>query len=793
MNASRSPFEDVLNNATAALFIMDPEHRCTYMNPAAEALTGFTLEELRGRLLHDAIHHRRPDGTPLAMEECSIGATVIARRHGSGEDVFVHRDGHFYDVAWAASAIHEGEAVVGTVLEVHDITERKRAEAHRALLTSISDDIARGEPLDSVLARAAEGLGRLIGSASCELSEIDETAGVLEIATAWRRAGTPPLAGRHPLDAILMGAFPAELRRGEPVVVPDVESDERVDAAPYTALGIRAFMIAPFVREGAWRFCASVTCDAPRAWREDEVRLLRGVTARVFPHIERRRGEEALRLSEERFRLMADSVPHLVWITGAEGVLEFLNRQWTNYTGLDFDAEGRPPSLADTVHPDDLAPTLASFEAALAAGATFTIEHRMRGAGGDYRWFLVRAEPYRDPATGQVVRWFGTSVDIHDLKLAQQALADADRRKDEFLAMLAHELRNPLAPIATSAHLLDLAADDPRRVRDIARIIGRQVEHIRDLVDDLLDVSRVTRGLISLRDDAVDVASIVHGAIEQSRADIEARRHRLSVAMPPAAVAVRGDRTRLIQVVANLLNNAAKYSPDGSRIEVVVEADDALVRIAVSDTGQGIDPGLLPHVFELFAQGERTPDRAHGGLGLGLALVRNLVHLHGGGVEASSDGPGHGSRFTVTLPRASEPAPLAAPATAAPATTASDTTAGRRIVVVDDNADAAATLALALESCGYAVQTFGDASTALARAPELAPDAFLLDIGLPGMDGRELVRRLRADPALAAARYVALSGYGSPTDVEASRRAGFHRHLVKPVDLQQLLGVLAAD
>ncbi|GAB2508495.1 hybrid sensor histidine kinase/response regulator [Lysobacter humi (ex Lee et al. 2017)] len=782
MSGSENPLEDILNNATAALFILDAAHRCTYMNPAAEALTGYRMDEMRGRLLHDVVHHVRPDGTPFPMEACPIGEAVLAQRGTQGEEVFVHRDGRFYDVWFAASVIRDGDDVVGTVLEVHDISERKRQDAHRALLTELSDDLARGEALDAVFAKVAERLTRLLGVASCEFSEIDEAAGVLDIATGWRGEGRA-LHGRHRLDAIFFGDFPADLRRGEPVAVEDTARDQRVDAASYAGLGIHAFVIVPFLRDGAWRFSVSVTQAAPRTWREDEVRLLRGVAARVFPHIDRRRNEAALRESEERFRLMADAVPHLVWITRNDGTVEFLNRRWTDYTGLALDAAGDGPAVAEWIHPDDIPTTVAAFENARATGRALSIEHRMRSTDGTYRWFLVRGEPYRDPTSGEVVRWFGTSVDIHDVKTAQEALADADRRKDEFLAMLAHELRNPLAPIGTSAHLLDRVADEPARVREIARIIARQAGHMRDLVDDLLDVSRVTRGLITLRKEPLDAAAIVAGAVEQSRADLDARRHRLAVRLPDRPARLCGDRTRLIQVVANLLNNAAKYSPDGSRIDVDVECGDGLVRIAVADDGQGIEPALLPHVFELFSQGRRSPDRAHGGLGLGLALVHHLVQSHGGTVAAYSDGPGRGSRFVVELPEADVALPLPAPPEAPAAARR------RRVTIVDDNIDAAEALGMVLDLHGHDVRVHRDARAALDAALHDPSDIYLLDIGLPGIDGYTLARTLRAGPA-PGSLYVAITGYGSATDRAESRAAGFDHHLVKPVDVEALLAIV---
>lgn len=372
-----------------------------------------------------------------------------------------------------------------------------------------------------------------------------------------------------------------------------------------------------------------------------------------------------------------------------------------------------------------------------------------------------------------------------------QALQQADRRKDDFLAMLGHELRNPLAPISAGAHiLLKLAGNDPRVVRT-SEVIARQVRHMTKIVDDLLDVSRVTRGLVTLDHSTLDVAEVVAASVEQARPLIENARHELSVSLPPQAVYVRGDRGRLVQALSNLLSNAARYTPAGGRIalrcEATGEADEGKVRLVVQDNGQGIPADLLPHIFELFTQGVRSADRSQGGLGLGLALVKNLVELHGGWVQAESPGPGQGATFTIGLPRVPAPAlaPEAADATHAPATRALD------ILVVDDNLDAAQTLAQWLQHEGHAVAVAHDGPAALQRAQAHWPQVFILDIGLPGMDGWELARRLRLMPRGAEALLIALTGYGQQADRDRAREAGFQHHLVKPADPEALRRLLA--
>jgi signal transduction histidine kinase/ActR/RegA family two-component response regulator len=368
---------------------------------------------------------------------------------------------------------------------------------------------------------------------------------------------------------------------------------------------------------------------------------------------------------------------------------------------------------------------------------------------------------------------------------AEQALIEANRRKDEFLAMLAHELRNPLAPIATASSLLARAPENVANVRAAGEIIGRQVRHMSDLVDDLLDVSRVTRGLIQLQERTIDMKEVVHNAVEQSRSAIESRRHTLSLCLPSEPVWVRGDHTRLVQVVCNLLNNAAKYTPPGGDITVALTASHRHAEFTVSDNGVGIDADLLPHVFELFTQGERTPDRAQGGLGIGLALVRALVALHEGEVKAFSDGPGRGSRFTIVLPEA------AAPREVAPAGHAAKRTGSPLdILVTDDNVDAAQSLAALLELDGHRVRVCLSGGKALDAVATQAPDVCILDVGLPDITGLDVARKMRDMPALGGCLLIALTGYGQPHDREATLAAGFDHHMVKPVNAQEIFRLL---
>lgn len=375
----------------------------------------------------------------------------------------------------------------------------------------------------------------------------------------------------------------------------------------------------------------------------------------------------------------------------------------------------------------------------------------------------------------------------------QYDMREIDRRKDEFLAMLAHELRNPLAPISAAADLLQVMPLDERRVKETSEIIARQVRHMTGLVDDLMDASRVTQGLVSLEVLPLDVKKIVSDAIEQVRPLIEARRHQLAVHISPQAAFVEGDQKRLIQVLSNLLNNAAKYTPEGGSIVLRLEVSTDCVTLRVADNGVGMAPPLIPRAFDMFAQGERTPDRSQGGLGIGLALVKSLVELHRGGVSAQSKGPNEGTEFTVWLPRM--------PMSDLPSTKFDDSIRDKphkplRVMVVDDNRDAALMLSMCLEAAGHVVTVEHTSKGALERARTEMPDVCLLDIGLPDMDGYALARLLRSQRETAATVLIAITGYGQAQDRKSSAEAGFAHHFVKPVDtvkLGALLGELAKN
>jgi PAS domain S-box-containing protein len=651
--------------------------------------------------------------------------------------------------------------------------------------------------------------------------------------------------------------------------------------------------------------------------------------AKVEGAIELSQRTERLRdQGEERFRLLADSAPMLLWLADAEGRCTYFNKSWLDFTGRTAEQEAGD-GWAEGVHPDDRARCLATYQAALRSREPFRMEYRLRRADGAFRWvqdmgtpcvnpdggfagfigsaidimerraaeeeraaLLVReqaarteAEQQRDfarllvenapvavavslgpehrvvqmnPAAqaltglsreavigkaasegsqearlavaalcdqvyrtgrpqvvpemrlalasgrvlffqmtftplpgpdGKPIGVIQVGVDITARKRAELALKEADRHKDEFLAMLSHELRNPLAPILTGLELLQ-QGDANDRVRDQALgLMGRQVRHLARLLDDLLDVSRITRGTVPLRLECLDLSQLARATAEDRRPLLERAGLALAVTEPAAPIWVEGDSTRLAQVLDNLLDNAAKFTPRGGKVTVAVSVDDAAAQavLMVRDTGAGIEPRTLPHLFDVFMQADQGLDRTPGGLGLGLALVKGLTELHNGEVEAASAGPGQGATFTVRLPLAKvSGVPPVHPSWSKMAEK------GSRVLVVEDNHDTADSLALYLELHGHEVAVAYNGPQAVEKATTWRPDVVLCDLGLPLMDGYGVAAALRRDPATAAIRLIALTGYGSEEDRRRTRLAGFDHHLTKPVEPEELARLLAA-
>jgi PAS domain S-box-containing protein len=506
---------------------------------------------------------------------------------------------------------------------------------------------------------------------------------------------------------------------------------------------------------------------------------------------ERIRAEEALRESEERFRRVVQQAPIPIFVHAQDGQVLEMSAAVTRLTG--WTREDIPDARAwylkgRRLSADKIETELEEDRRRFVREESpelreITVWTRF---GEPRLWLVQDSAPMKLPDGRPLMT--SMAIDLTERRRAEEGLHAAERQKDEFIAMLAHELRNPLAPIRNAVQVLrepQLAAPELNWVRDV---IDRQVAQMSRLMDDLLDVSRVTHGTLTLRRGPVDLAEVLEQAVEASRPAINFRRHTLRQILPGEAVRVEGDASRLVQVFSNLLDNAAKYTETGGHLDLILEATPGEAIVRVRDNGRGIEADLLPHIFDVFTQDDRSLDRTQGGLGLGLALVRRLTEMHDGWVEAHSAGPGQGAEFTVRLPRLAIAVSGEGPG--AEGEGLARKPAALRILVVDDNVDSADSMALLLSLDGHEVRTAFDGPGALAEAADFQPRAVLLDIGLPGMDGYEVARRMRELPGLRDVLMIAITGYGQEDDRTRSKAAGFDHHLVKPVDPETLSRLL---
>jgi PAS domain S-box-containing protein len=788
--ALRSEMENVLESITEGFVAVDAHWRFTYVNAAAEKMYSMPRQALLGRELWEVFPELA--GSPF---EASYRRAMSQRARidieGSYDGIDGWFDVHVYPIDGGGLSFY-----FRNVLEQRRQEEALReAELRHRFLSQMSraqQDLVEPQQL---LDTAMDMLGRHLEADRCLYAYIDERSRKVEVLGSFVRDGMPSLLGTWQVDDFGLGQLQS-YREGLPFVIDDIDADAR--AAPTRAafrdVLTAASLSAGVLRKGEVVAMIGVHQRSPRHWRASEVALVQAVAARCWEALERARTQREQRETEQRFRELADAMPQIVYVTDGDGRVEFLNRQWQDYTGQ------QGANLLDVpavVHPDDRARLHEKWESAVRGARAMNAEFRLRSArDGSYRWFLTRAVPVRD-ASGRITRWFGTSTDIdsqkrsaEQLRQAHEALQQADLRKDHFIATLAHELRNPLAPLRNAVQLLHLSSA-PATVSQVRAMMQRQVDLLVRLVDDLLEVSRISTGKVELQRTSVDLLDVLSSAIETSRPLVESGQHRLSMEVAEAGrLIVDGDAVRLAQVFANLLNNAAKYTDPGGRIELIARQEGTQAVVRFRDNGAGIAPKMLSEVFEPFVQADRSASRSQGGMGIGLALVRSLVMLHGGSVEAQSAGHGRGSEFVVRLPLR-EGAAAALPADVEPVALA-DGRPPPRVLVVDDNRDAADSLANLLGSLGAEVRIAYDGHAALAAVAEHPPHIVLLDLGMPGMDGFEVARRLADRPQRGEFRLVALTGWGQQTDRERTRKAGFDDHLVKPLQLPLLRALLVA-
>jgi PAS domain S-box-containing protein len=762
LRVAHRTMSQILDSITDGLAVMDRDWRYTYFSDTGARILRVRREDMIGNRLWDLFPHA----------DQALFGQMYRRAVETGQAT--HFEEYYPAPLNMWVECHCYPSADGLSVYFRDVTERHQA----------NDALRRSEQRAQEMAQVAQTeqarLQAVLEAVPIGIACADLDGKLIQVNSENRR-----IWGEHPIAAGV-GDYAAwkgwwadgSGRHGEPLGPEDwglaralkgeTSSRDIIDIEPFGMAGQRRTVL---LRAAPIR---------------DSGHAMIGAVVAQMDITEQLRAESALRISEEKFRVITDVMPQMVWSGLPDGTTDYFNRQWDAFTGIEEGAmsDARWTAL---VHPEDRDRRAHTWRGRLRDGVQQDLEYRLLHASGEYRWVLARTLPVRN-ADGVIIRWLGTLTDIHEQKLTAERLQAESRQKDDFLAMLAHELRNPLAPISAAAHLLRITAHDEQRTRHAGGVIERQARHLTELVNDLLDVSRVKRGLVELEKENIDIKAVVAGAVEQVRPLVESRGHQLAIRLADEQASVVGDRTRLTQVLSNVLNNAAKYTPQGGHIELDVQVCASTVSVTVTDDGSGIAPGLLPHLFDLFSQGERTPDRSQGGLGLGLALVKSIMELHGGQVQAWSAGVGRGASFTLSLPRVEH------------ALTQQEHGRGKEslqaghsplsVLIVDDNADARELLAAVLGNAGHSISVHEDADAALACAASGRFDACILDIGLPGKDGYQLCRELKACATLSGATFIALTGYGQEHDKILSRAAGFDHHFVKPVDLDRLSAVL---
>nr|WP_017297035.1 PAS domain S-box protein [Nodosilinea nodulosa] len=728
-----------------------------WASPTFERVLGWTAAEMVGRPWVEFVH---PDDRPKSVGETDSlfrGDKTLAF-----ENRYRHKDGSYRWFLWNAQPYLADQVVYGAAIDITDLKQTEEALRQR----------------ETELRLVTNAVPALITFIDADQRYRFNNQGYED----WFGQSTEDIYGKHIKDV----AGEAAYEQVRPYV-------ERVLAGQQVT-----FERAVQFKDGSNRYL-SVTY-VPRVSDQGQVE---GFVALINDISDRKQAEAALRQSEERYRYLVESIPQLVWTANAEGAIIDVNQRWSAFTGLTLD-QIKTQGWQAVVHPED-APILGqNWAAAQQTGTNYQAEGRMRRADGVYRWHLHQAVPLRT-AQGQVSKWFGTATDIEDQKqlehqrsqllkqeqAARAAAEAASRTKDEFLAVVSHELRSPLNPILGWATLLQRGTLDATKTQQALAVIERNARLQTELIDDLLDVSRMLRGKLEINASTVHLAATIRAAIDTVRLAAEAKSIQLDTCLDDDIGLVSGDATRLQQVVWNLLSNAVKFTPAGGRVEVrLARGANHQAEIIVTDTGKGIVPEFLPLIFDYFRQADSATTRQFGGLGLGLAIVRHLVELHGGTIEAKSPGEGLGATFTVrlpTLPTQPDSSSEAQPKDLSPGLQ------GTRVLVVDDDTDTRNFVTFLLEQAGAKVVSVATAVDALAALGQAQPQILVSDVGMPEMDGYMLMRQIRALPAEAGGQVpaIALTAYARESDQNQALAAGFQRHISKPVQPAALIQAIA--
>jgi PAS domain S-box-containing protein len=741
-----------------AVITTDTKGCVTYLNSVAESLTGWTQAEAQGQRL-DLVFRIINENTRLTVENPATRALREGIVVGlANHTLLVAKDGVEKPIDDSAAPIRNERGVVsGCVLIFRDVSERRdwekrgaaRLESARLLASIVesSDDAIISKSLDGIIQTWNAAAERLFGYTSHE-------------------------AVGHHISLVI----PPDRIAEEDHIIATLRAGTRID-----------HFETERIRKNGQRIPVSLTVSPIR---DDEGRVIGA--SKIARDISERKLAESER---QKFVTLVENSTDFIGISDLNGVPIFVNRAGLQMVGLENLDEARAVSVYEFFFPEDQSLIINEFFPSVVATGHGEIEIRFKHfKTGQARWMAYKVLKL-DDESGQTVAFATVSQDVTErrqmednLRELASDLAEADRRKDEFLATLAHELRNPLAPLSNTLEILKRSATQDASTRRGLDTMERQLEQLVRLVDDLLDLSRITHNRIELRKRHIELAPVIRQAVVAAQPLADASRHTLDVSMPAEPVHLHADPVRLTQVFDNLLNNSCKYTPPGGTIRVTVQRDGDDAVVTVTDTGIGIPADKLDSIFDMFAQVDRSLEQSQGGLGIGLTLVKRLVEMHGGTVEARSAGEGHGSTFAVRVPALQGCVPVAA----APASETPANGAPHRILVVDDNKDSADSLAMLLELTGHEVFKAHDGQEAFAAAEQHRPDVILLDIGLPVLNGHDVCRRIRQEAWGQAMVLIALTGWGQDEDRRRSQDAGFDGHLVKPVDHPRLLNLLAS-
>lgn len=746
LRLSETELRTTLRSIGDAVVACDGEGRITLMNPIAEGLTGWAEGEARGRPAAEIlrlIHESDRTEVPSPLARALTGAPTSLEHR----TILRSRTGAEYPIADSASPIrNEKGETRGAVLVFRDITEKRQAERELqrlAAIVSSSEDAIVAEGLDGTVTTWNAGAERLFGYTAAEV--VGRPVSVLD----------PPGSDESTQSRLV------RIGRGERVQQFDTTRLHRDGRRLEVSVSISPIRSADGVLIGA---------------------------SKIFRDIrQRKESEAALRSSEERFRVLSNAVPSFVWVSEEGRGATFLNRRWYEYTGR-TEKDSLGDGWTGAIHPDDAETVRQKWEYALASGEPFETELRYRRKDGEHRWFVARA--IRAQSGGRRI-WIATATDIDDLKntaaalrAAKEAAEHAAEAKDRFLAVLSHELRTPLTPALATSQLLERRTDVADDVREALQLLRRNIELEALLVDDLLDLNKITRGLIELRKQPVDLHGIVENVADICRSELLTKGQHLEIDLRAREHHGDADSARMQQVLWNLLKNAIKFTPVGGSISIGSDNPrPGQIALTVSDSGVGIPAGVMGRIFEPFEQGPKTLSPRSGGLGLGLSISKKLVELHDGTIRARSEGEGRGATFTVEL-RAFRETRVALSA-GAPAPSA--TPKKLSILLVEDHGDTAVALSQILREEGHQVATAGSASDAVATFRERPFDLLITDLGLPDASGRTLLGSLREIRPVSG---IVISGYGMDSDVAKSREAGFEDHLTKPVHVDTLLAAI---